>query len=59
VIGREKMTKLTLNNIGFQKVKDIKVRKITPMHALTKIQEDKTKQIPRKEKHKHINSYEV
>ena len=53
MIGQERTMKLTFNN------RNIKVRKIVPVHALTKIQEDKTKKIPRKEKHKHINTYEV
>ena len=33
----------------------VKVRKITPAHAVTRVEEDKTKRIPRKEKHKSIN----
>ena len=32
-----------------------KVRKITPMHAVTRVEEDKSKRIPRKAKYKQIN----
>tara|TARA_B100000131_G_C18017589_1_gene573185 strand:- start:883 stop:1089 length:207 start_codon:yes stop_codon:yes gene_type:complete len=32
-----------------------KVRKVTPAHAITRVEEDKTKRIPRKEKYKNIN----
>jgi hypothetical protein len=37
----------------------IKVRKYTPTHAITKVQKDKTKVLPRKEKHKWltVNNY--
>lgn len=34
---------------------NVKVRKITPAHAITRVEEDKTKRIPRKEKYKNIN----
>lgn len=45
-------------NIIFGKDKpkpNIKVRKVTPAHATTRVEEDKTKRIPRKEKYKSIN----
>ena len=35
--------------------RDAKVRKITPMHAVTRVEEDKSKRIPRKAKYKQIN----
>jgi hypothetical protein len=37
----------------------VKVRKYTPTHALTQVQKDKTKVIPRKEKYKWrtVNNY--
>jgi len=35
--------------------KDVKSRRVTPMHAVTRVEEDKSKKIPRKDKYKHIN----
>ena len=34
---------------------NVKIRKVTPAHAITRVEEDKTKRIPRKEKYKSIN----
>ena len=45
----DKVNKIIINP------RDVKVRKITPVHAVTRIEEDKSKRIPRKEKYKHIN----
>ena len=36
-------------------ITNVKVRKVTPAHAITRVEEDKTKRIPRKEKYKSIN----
>ncbi len=33
----------------------VKVRKVTPVHAVTRVEPDKTKKIPRKNKYKDIN----
>ena len=36
--------------------KDVrKVRHVTPAHAVTRVEGDKSKKIPRKDKYKHIN----
>ena len=35
--------------------KDVKTRRVTPVHAVTRIEEDKSKKIPRKDKYKQIN----
>ena len=34
---------------------DTKVRHVTPAHAVTRVEGDKSKKIPRKDKYKHIN----
>lgn len=33
-----------------------KARKVTPVHAVTRVEEDKTKKIPRKNKYKYIDT---
>ena len=38
---------------------EIKVRKVTPSHSVTRVEKDKTKTLPRKAKYKDINTYEV
>ena len=35
--------------------RDVKVRKVTPVYAVTRVEEDKSKRIPRREKYKSIN----
>jgi len=35
--------------------KDIKGRRVTPVHAVTRVEEDKSKRIPRKAKYNQIN----
>jgi hypothetical protein len=42
-------------SILFDKKDELKVRHVTPAHAVTRVEEDKSKKIPRKDKYKHIN----
>ena len=35
--------------------KDAKARRVTPVHAVTRVEEDKSKRIPRKAKYNQIN----
>lgn len=43
-----------LNGISQEDIK-WKPRKVIPAHARTRVEVDKSKKIPRKEKYKHIN----